>query len=79
MPEVKILMVVSCFIVFGTVVLVNLSVNIDEREAYLDDVFRYGTCQLGGYNPMCEDIRQYYEKHQHPELAEAAFFVWDCF
>ena len=67
-PEVKILIVVSCFIVFATVALVNLGVSTDESEAFLDDVFRYTTCQLGGYNPMCEDIRQQFKKHLYPEL-----------
>ena len=44
------LIVASCFIIFVTVVLVDIAVNLDENEAFLDDVFRYATCQLGGYN-----------------------------
>ena len=62
------LILASCFIIFVTVVLVDIAVNIDENEAFLDDVFRYATCQLGGYNPMCEDIRQEFEKYVYPEL-----------
>ena len=67
-PEVKILIVVSCNIIFATLALVSLGVDIDENEAFLHDVFKYASCQLGGYNPMCEDIRHQFEKHFHPEL-----------
>ena len=64
------LIVVSCFIIIiiATLVLVSIAVGIDESEEFLDDVFRYATCQLGGYNPMCEDIRQEFEKHLYPEI-----------
>ena len=72
-PEVKILIVVSCFIIFGTLALANLAASIDENEAFLDDVFKYASCQLGGYNPMCEDIRHQFEKHLHPELDTLTF------
>ena len=50
----KILIGLSCFIIFTTVALVNTGLNIDENE-FFDDV-RYVTCQLGGYDLMCEDI-----------------------
>ena len=60
-PEVKILIVVSYFIIFGTLSLVNIGVGIDENEAFLDDIFKYASCQLGGYNPLCEDIRHQFE------------------
>ena len=62
------LIIVSCFIIIATLVLVSIAVGIDESEGFLDDVFRYVTYQLGGYNPMCEDIRQEFEKHLYPEL-----------
>ena len=62
------LIIVSSFIIFATFVLASMAVGIDETEALMDDVFRYATCQLGGYNPMCEDIRQEFQKHLYPEL-----------
>ena len=73
MPEVKILIVMSYFIIFGTLSLVNIGVGIDENEAFLDDVFKYASCQLGGYNPLCEDIRRQFEKHLYPKLNVVAF------
>ena len=72
-PEVKMLIVMSCIIIFGVVALVNLSISLDENAAFLDDIFRYITCQLGGFNPMCEDIRRQFEKHLHPELDAATY------
>ena len=31
-------------------------------------------CQLGGYNPICEDIRRQFEKHLRPGLNGATYF-----
>ena len=68
MPEVKILILLSCFIISGILTLVHLGFAINDTELLLDEIFKYITCQLGGYNPMCEDIRHQFEKHLHPEL-----------
>ena len=46
----------------------NFSVSINEADPFLDDLFRYFTCQLGGNDPMCEDIRRQFEKHLNPGL-----------
>ena len=70
-PEVKILILLSCFIISGTLTLVLLGLIINDTELLLDDIFKYITCQLGGYNPMCEDIRHQFEKYIHPELRGA--------
>ena len=65
----------SCFFIFGLLALLYYTFVIYESEALLDDVFRYATCQLGGYNPMCEDIRQQFEKHLHPKTDIAAYLL----
>ena len=67
-PEVKMLIILSSFIITGTVALMHVSFSIEESKEFSDGVFRYAICQLGGYNPMCEDIRQEFEKHVNPEL-----------
>ena len=72
-PEVKILIIVSCFIICGTLSLAHLGIAINDTELLLDDIFKYITCQLGGYNPMCEDIRHQFEKHLHLELDIVTF------
>lgn len=72
-PEVKILILLSYFLVFGIVSLVNISITINEANAFLDDLFKYFACQLGGYNPKCEEFRQQFEKHLKPGLNGANY------
>ena len=74
-PEVKILILLSYFIVFGIMTLVNFSVSINEANPFLDDLFRYFTCQLGGLNPVCEDIRRQFERHLKPELNATTYLL----
>ena len=74
-PEVKILILLSCFIIFGIMTLVNFSVSINEANPFLDDLFKYFACQLGGFDPMCEDIRRQFERHLKPELNGATYFL----
>ena len=71
-PEVKMLMLVSSFFIYGIITLVILRISIvNQSQAFFDDIIKYAICQLGGLNPMCEDIRQQFEKHLHPELEVA--------
>ena len=72
-PEVKILIFLSYFMIFGIMTLVNFSVTINEANPFLDDLYRYFTCQLGGFHPMCEDIRRQFERHLKPELNVVTF------
>ena len=74
-PEVKILILLSTFIVLGVVALVNLSINITDGQLFMDGVIRYITCQLGGYNPMCEDIRREFEKHLYPGIENTTYLL----
>ena len=74
-PEVKILILLSFFIILGTLSLVNFTISLKNANPFLDDVFRYFSCQLGGFNPMCEDIRQHFRKHLKPELNGATYFT----
>ena len=74
-PEVKVLILLSFFIVFGIISLATFSVTINEADPFLDDLFRYFTCQLGGFDPMCEDIRRQFEKHLKPGLNGVTFLL----
>ena len=55
--------------------LVTFSLTILEADSYLDDLNRYFACQLGGYNPMCEDFRREFERHLHPELRAVTYLL----
>ena len=72
MPEIKILILLSYFAVFGIVSLVNLTITLNEADPFLDDLLNYFACQLGGYNPKCEEFRRQLEKHLKPGLNSAS-------
>ena len=55
--------------------LANFSVTINEVNPFLNDLFRYFVCQLGGFDPMCEDIRRQFEKHLNPELNDVTYLL----
>ena len=74
-PEVKVLILLSYFVVFGIVSLVNLTITLNEANPFLDDLFKYFACQLGGYNPKCEDFRQQFEKHLKPGLNGSTYLL----
>ena len=74
-PEVKILILLSYFIIFGIIALVNFSVSINKVNPLLNDLFRYFVCQLGGFDPMCEDIRRQFERHLKPELSGTTYLL----
>ena len=48
--------------------LTTLTVLADKSEYLINDVFRYSACNLFGYDPKCEDIRNDFEKHKLPGL-----------
>ena len=45
--------------------LTTLTVIADDADDLIRDVFRYSKCNLFGYDPKCEDIRDDFEK-LHP-------------
>ena len=48
MPEIKNLILLGYFIVFGVVSLVNLTITLNEADPFLHDLLNYFACQLGG-------------------------------
>ena len=74
-PEIKILILLSYFIVFGIVSLVNLTITINEADPFLHDLLNYFTCQLDGYNPECEEFRRQFEKHLKPGLNGTSYLL----
>jgi len=74
-PEVKILLLLSYFIILGVVSLVNFTFSINDLNPFLDDLFRYFVCELGGDSPLCADIRQEFESHLKPGLNSTTFVL----
>ena len=75
MPEIKILILLSYFVVFGIVSLVNLTVTLNEADPFLEDLFNYFACHLSGYDPKCEQFRRQFEKHLKPGLNGTSYFL----
>ena len=74
-PEVKVLLLLSYFIVVGIFSLVTFSVVLVNREPFLDDLFRYFICELTGDSPLCENIQEEFESHLHPGLYNTTFVL----
>ena len=72
-PEVKILLLLSYFIVLGVFSLVNFSFSAIYLDPFLDDLFRYFVCELAGNSPSCADIRKEFESHLTPGLNVTSF------
>ena len=71
----KILLLLTYFVVFGTMALAALSVVTDNAEHFVHDMFRYSKCNLVGYDPKCEDIRRDFEKHTSPGLISSTYLL----
>ena len=74
-PEIKILVLLGYFIVFGVVSLVNLTITLNEADPFLHDLLNYFACQLGGYKPECEEFRRQFEKHLKPGLNGTSYLL----
>ena len=53
---------------FGITSLLSITLYTSNANALIDDLFRYFACNLFGYNPECESIRNDFEKHTFPGL-----------
>ena len=74
-PEVKILLLLSYFIIVGVVSLVNFSFSTINLNPFFDDLFKYFVCELGGDSSLCADIRQEFETHLMPGLNIITFVL----
>ena len=74
-PQVKMLLLLTYFVVFGVIALATLSVVTDNAERFVHDMFRYSKCNFAGYDPKCEDIRRDFEKHTSPGLISSTYLL----
>jgi len=74
-PQVKMLLLLGYFIIFGIMALVTLSIVADNADDFAYDMFRYSRCNLFGYDPKCEDIRKDFEKHTSPGLISSTYLL----
>ena len=74
-PEVKILILLSYYILFGILLLIHVTITINKAIPFRNDLNKYLECQLTGYDPICEDIRRQFEKHLKPGLNGPSYFL----
>jgi len=74
-PEIKILLLLSYFIAFGVITLVNFSIGISEADGFYYDLLVYFECNLVGSDPRCEVYRQKFEEHLKPGLNATTFIM----
>ncbi|XP_065915301.1 uncharacterized protein [Dysidea avara] len=74
-PQVKILLLLSYTVIFSSMAFATLTVLADNSDDLINDVFRYSACNLFGYNPKCEDIRNDFERHTSPGLINSTILL----
>ena len=74
-PEVKILLLLCYCIAIGVLSLINLTVGVDDTDLFLKDLTNYFVCHLSGDDPMCEQFRQEFEKHDHVKMNAFTYFL----
>ncbi|XP_065890372.1 uncharacterized protein [Dysidea avara] len=74
-PEVKILLLLCYCMIIGVISLINLTVAIDDTDLFLKDLTNYFICHLGGDDPMCEQFRREFEKHDHVKMNVFTYFL----
>ena len=75
-PEFKILVLLSYYILFGIVQLINATITINQTAPFRDNLFKYFECQLTGYDPACDDIKHQFEKLLKPGLNGVSYLLF---
>ena len=77
----KILLILSYLTVFTIMGVTSLTVIAYNADGLINEAFRYSVCNLSGYDPKCEEIRDEFDKHTSPGLINTtilmlAFLSW---
>ena len=74
-PEVKILILSCYFILFGTMGLINFSINIRDADIILDRLLDYFACQASGYSAdhTCSAEYERFRTHLQLELNSTTY------
>jgi len=68
-PEVKMLLLLSYYIISGVVSQINFTIGIENSDLFLEEIINYFNCHLGGNDPMCEEFRQRFEDSPNAKLS----------
>jgi len=74
-PEVKMLLLLSYFVIAGVLSLAFFTFRVTEFDQHFKDLSRYFSCNRYGYSPQCEELRDDFETHLKPELYLTSLFI----
>ena len=74
-PEVKMLLLLSYYVIAGVVSLISFTIGIETADIILEQLINYFNCHLGGNDPMCEEFRQRFEDYSDSKLSIISNFL----
>jgi len=76
-PEVKVFLILSYYIVFGIIAVIALSINVRNSEFVTETLLEYIICQVVGFSNVnsCNAIRNEIESHLQIELNSATYII----
>lgn len=74
-PEVKILILLSYFVVFSTVLATQITNSIEDTNSFSENLYAYYLCQMHGENPACNKLQMQYHEITDPELVSTSFIM----
>jgi len=74
-PEVKMLLLLSYYVIAGVVSLISFTIGIETADLILEQLINYFNCHLGGNDPMCEEFRQRFEDYSDSKLSIISNFL----
>ena len=74
-PEVKMLLLLSYFIIAGVVALISFAIDIENTDLFLEELINYFNCHLGGDDLTCEEFRQRFEDYNNTKLGNISILL----
>jgi len=74
-PEVKMLLLLSYYVIAGVVSLISFTIGIENVDLILEQLINYFNCHLGGNDPMCEEFRRQFEDYSNSKLGIISNFL----
>jgi len=67
-PEVKMLLLLSYYVIAGVVSLISFTIDVENADLILEQLINYFNCHLGGNDPICEEFRWRFEDYSNSKL-----------
>ena len=74
-PEVKMLLLLSYFIIAGVMAQISFTIGTENIDLFLEELINYFNCHLGGDDPTCEEFRQRFENYSNAKLGTLSILL----